>query len=417
MRPALVAALLVACSPPVAREARPLGVIGEGPWARQTIYSGLLGADGVDVRDIDGDGLMDVTTPWEQSGRVTVSLGSGESVALGQGLSLGAVEDAAFGDIDGDGLVDVVSASEGKKIVVHYQPAAGFSDWAAWGATTIAAASGVCRWMRVVPVDMDGDGDLDILAGGKSTPAVVAWFELVGNPRLSSSWVRHDLGPVGWTMALEVADLDLDGDLDVYLSDRQYQTTTPRDYSLMGDRWLERGTAAGWISHPIGPVAGEHRMGSLVDWDGDGDLDVVSCRVVAGASALSVRLRDPGGTVEVPIPAPGGVGVCQHVVAGDLDGDGALDLVVSHSEAVGDLSGLVWLRGPTWARGEIGGAAGVKYDNVRLVDMDADGDLDVVTSEQTDQLGVVWYVNPRAPVTIPPDAAPPQLCACCELCQ
>jgi hypothetical protein len=37
-----------------------------------------------------------------------------------------------------------------------------------------------------------------------------------------------------------------------------------------------------------------------------------------------------------------------------------------------------------------------------LLDVDGDGDLDAVISEQIDELGVVWYENPPP---YPPDVA------------
>ena len=88
-------------------------------------------------------------------------------------------------------------------------------------------------------------------------------------------------------------------------------------------------------------------------------------------------------------------------------------MVFTYAAADGALSGVVWLKNtgtnasPVWERGEIDGSVGIKYDNVELVDIDADGDLDAITSEQhadTDGnslvgpgLGAVWYENPRLP--------------------
>ena len=58
-----------------------------------------------------------------------------------------------------------------------------------------------------------------------------------------------------------------------------------------------------------------------------------------------------------------------------------------------------WLRrDPLTAAGwrdlEISGPLGVKYDRVELLDLDDDGDLDVLTCEEADNLGVIWYENP-----------------------
>jgi hypothetical protein len=47
-----------------------------------------------------------------------------------------------------------------------------------------------------------------------------------------------------------------------------------------------------------------------------------------------------------------------------------------------------------WLAQPISGAAGAKFDLVQTLDLDDDGDLDVVTTEESAGLGVVWYENP-----------------------
>lgn len=50
-----------------------------------------------------------------------------------------------------------------------------------------------------------------------------------------------------------------------------------------------------------------------------------------------------------------------------------------------------------WEPQEISGPRGIKYDRIELLDLDADGDLDVLSCEERDQkkgLGVFWYENP-----------------------
>lgn len=66
-----------------------------------------------------------------------------------------------------------------------------------------------------------------------------------------------------------------------------------------------------------------------------------------------------------------------------------------------DRLGVVWLsrRGSiadrVWDVHDIDGGAGVKYDLVELLDLDGDGDLDVLTCEERENLGVIWYENVR----------------------
>jgi hypothetical protein len=210
------------------------------------------------------------------------------------------------------------------------------------------------------------------------------------------------ISPVAWTMSLQPRDVDADGDADIVLSDR-LPIRNPDGtitYELRGTRWAEnREAGAVWINHPIGFARGEHKFLHIVDFDGDGVDDVLD-----GASGPTYNVtflrRNAGdwtGWEVTPIPQPEQVGHYQDVKTGDIDLDGDLDLAFSYSHAEGDLSGLVWLAagdGGTWQRGEISGPAGTKFDNVELEDIDGDGDLDAITSEQVEQLGVVWYENP-----------------------
>ena len=41
-----------------------------------------------------------------------------------------------------------------------------------------------------------------------------------------------------------------------------------------------------------------------------------------------------------------------------------------------------------------GNTKGIKFDRIELLDLDHDGDLDLLTCEERDNLGVIWYENP-----------------------
>ena len=56
------------------------------PWKRHTIDSsskaaGKLGADGVRLADVNGDGLLDITTGWEQGGAIVIYRNPGPAKA------------------------------------------------------------------------------------------------------------------------------------------------------------------------------------------------------------------------------------------------------------------------------------------------------------------------------------------------
>src|SRR5262245_18479202 len=99
------------------------------PWARHTIDDSSKGSDGVRLADVNGDGLLDIATGWEEGGIVRAYLHPGPdkvrkpwpAVTVGKVRS---PEDAVFADLDGDGAVDVVSCCEGSTmtVFVHWAP-------------------------------------------------------------------------------------------------------------------------------------------------------------------------------------------------------------------------------------------------------------------------------------------------------
>jgi hypothetical protein len=100
------------------------------------------------------------------------------------------------------------------------------------------------------------------------------------------------------------------------------------------------------------------------------------------------------------VEMPAECGGFKAVSAGDIDLDGKPDLVFTCEGAKGEKSGAGWVsydKSPTeprWRFHDIAGAPGVKYDLCPLLDLDGDGDLDVLTTEESDNLGVIWYENP-----------------------
>ena len=385
------------------------------PWARHTIDSSSLGADGVRAADVNGDGALDLVTSWEQGGLTRVYLAdrSGSGKPAWTPITVGKSpdgEDAVFFDADGDGNLDIVSSAEGRarRIQVHWAPPAGSylreSEW-----RTDTLYSDGSQWMFAVPMDVDRRRGPDLIVGGKNERASVAWLESPADPRRAADWKYHRLSDAGWIMSLIVKDMNGDALPDVLVSDRFG--------ALAGVRWLENpgpGAAAlngPWTNHWIGIRDRSPMFIDAADLDGDGVDEIVVPHYLKDDFRLSILKRsrsDSADTwVEHAIRYPAIAGRPKAVAIGDIDLDGRRDLVLSTEQAYEGKRGIVWLRfrespfHADWDVFDLSGTDGVKFDLNLLLDIDADGDLDVVNSEENDNardgkpgLGVVWYENP-----------------------
>jgi len=367
-----------------------------GPGARHTIDDSSRGADGVRLADVNGDGLQDIATGWEEGGRVRVYLNPGPAkakqpwpaVTVGQ---VGSPEDAVFADLDGDGAWDVISATEGKEqtLYVHWAPSdpRRYLDQSAWTTEAIPGSRGLTMWMFVLPVDIDGRHGLDFFAGSKTRDGKIGWWEAPADPRILADWKWHPLYDAGWIMSLIAHDMDGDGDQDLVATDRKGPGS--------GILWLEDPS---WREHRIGSVGEEELMFlKMADLDGEGAADPVAATL---SGPVVWYRRTSQGWERHEIEAPAEVRRGKAVAVGDLDLDGRADLAFTAEGADGDLEGVFWLSwrdAPTdreWDVHRVSGPEGVKFDRIELLDLDADGDLDLVTCEERDNLGVFWYENP-----------------------
>jgi hypothetical protein len=395
--------------------AQPAGV----PWKRHTIDAGSVGADGVRTADINSDGLIDLTTGWEEAGEVRVYLNPGPALArqpwpmsiVGR---IPSVEDALFADLNGDGRWDVVASCEGSQRSVHTFLATSDNplDTNCWQGAIFSATANQQQWMFAHPLQVDGAEGVDLILGSKGTHASVSWLQCPTARTVNETWEAwcarwklHRLSEAGWIMSLRIRDVDGDGDPDIVFSDRRGAQT--------GLWWLENlGVVNPTNSDPtnsdphLGPVFQRQAIGGLgqevmfmdlADLDGDGLEDVVSA--VSGGSIIIAYRKASDGVQwqETALSMPAGVGTGKAAVVTDVDLDGQMDIVIT-CENARNVSGVFWMRqsvAGTWEAQDISGAMeGIKFDRIELLDLDSDGDLDLITCEERDNLGVIWYENP-----------------------
>ncbi len=374
-------------------------------WKRHRIDDSSRGADGTKILDVNGDGLLDVVTGWEEGGVVRICLHPGYQKVRDkwQGFTIARVpslEDAVFADLDGDDRMDVISAAEGgaKRISIHWAPKNrdDYADANKWTTAALGASLGQ-RWMFIVPIQLDGRDGLDFIAGSKNRGASVGWFQAPPNPRDANSWKYHKLRDAGWIMSIIATDMNADGRPDILFSDRYGKNR--------GVFWLANPGPGGsqvkpWAVHTVGATDRECLFLDYADLDGDGRRDVVT--TAKPRDLIVFRRKDARSDTwkSSTIALPAGTGTSKAVAIGDIDLDGRSDLVFSCEHAKPSLSGVMWMSrtgaaaAGKWTAHNVSGPAGVKFDLVVLQDLDNDGDLDILTCEEIQNLGVFWYENP-----------------------
>ncbi|MEK7678037.1 MAG: VCBS repeat-containing protein [Verrucomicrobiota bacterium] len=277
-------------------------------------------------------------------------------------------------------------------------------------------------------VDIDRDGDLDFVLGGRQPqPSRLYWFEFQAPDR----WVRHLAGTNYLSdVGLAALDVDRDGWLDLVCSGVWYRNPgKPReqtferrvfderaagahdiltadldgdgrlDVIMMGDertalnsvRWysIPPKPAEPWLAHLIGPaIHGALLPAGLADLDGDGDLDVIRANI--WFENRDGKGRDWLAHDNIPFGRKGPYGFCVRTAVVDLDGDGQKEVVMGDADIVE--SKVVILKnadgkGGSWTKQEL--PQSFPYGSLHalaVADFNKDGRPDIVVNEQEELL-------------------------------
>ncbi|MBH31947.1 MAG: hypothetical protein CMG71_08215 [Candidatus Marinimicrobia bacterium] len=368
-------------------------------FTKNEITGGHSNIQKIILLDIDGDSNIDIVTSgsnkvyWfknDGSGNFTRSqVYSGSSTMYGLYVI----------DLDGDGHKDILSASDGNDEVAWHKNSG--TNPITWTKHVISSSAQGAR--SVYAINMDGDGDIDVLSASPND-GKIAWYENSGaNP---PAWTEHQIGTgLSADMYVAAGDLDNDGLVDVIASGNDLTIFTkgnasPTDFTT---KIIQTG-----VNHTESMTA--------FDFDSDGDLDIVSGRssnrigIWENTGSLNFTLHQIHDSNYNFMYEP------KAVYPIDMDNQNGKDIIIA-SRNYGGWSATqgnsdrvsIYFNDGSYNFTPVTILRGVRTDpnsfSIGAADLDNDGDLDVVVagiwdSDNSKQL--FWLENEpdNTPVTI-----------------
>ena len=338
------------------------------------------------------------------------------NITIAEGTDAPAPEDAAIVDLNGDDYLDVVVAAEQSHLIYLQNPGLN-ARTLTWPRLILPMTEGRGSYIRVFAADFDGDGIAELTAPNKgaqspgpedyarSTP--VELYKLNGDPLLGNSWQRSELGSYSIPQNAEPVDLDGDGDMDIVVGARGDARLVYFENLGMGSLDFEE--------HAIGIYRGNLGGFNLeyTDLNNDGRLDIIGLSNDGLFKWIEQPedIDDTWNAYTIGSILPDGL-VGMEIA--DIDNDGDTDIMVgsySRGPRTGDgdvdvndaLGRLAWFENPgeaksEWTRHDISRRKRGMFDKFIARDVDGDGDMDFLGTRGNSAPfdGVFWLEQIRS---------------------
>lgn len=237
---------------------------GTGKFTPHLISDGVNEGQGVAVADVDHDGDADIITASSGDNTIAIfkNMDSGQFCQVKE-----IVDDNAVGartvvaaDLDGDGWIDLASASKDDDTVAWYP-----NDGSGHFPTKIVISAGEESMgaYSLVAVDIDNDGDQDLIVASNGNDHVSLWRNN-GQGNFTKTLVYDN---ADFVLSVTAVDFDRDGDMDI-------ASASFFDGHI---NWYENVDGEGyvWKNHTI-YIGIQGHFVAYGDMDGDGDDDLIA---------------------------------------------------------------------------------------------------------------------------------------------
>ena len=369
------------------------------------------------IKDIDGDGKADIVTTNVTANTVSVFRNTGSSGAI-TSSSFAAKVDFATGsspytvaaeDMDGDGKPDLIVANEvsNSVSVLRSRAVSGTINSGSFAAKVDFTTGTNPISMAVYDVDMDGKPEIITANYFSNTISVLRNTATVDTITSSSFATKVDFATASHPYSLAVGDIDGDAQKEIVVANQGANSVSifrnTASYGL-----INSGSFATKVDFTTGTQPVSVALGDI---DGDGMLDVAVANTISRTMSVFRNTASYGaitsGSLASKVDFIGGV-LPFNIAMSDIDGDGKLDVVMTNQGNTRAGTTAVSVYRNTASSGSItSGSLATKIDFVMssspkfvaVGDLDGDQEPDMVVAiTGEDKVSVLRY-NSIPPIT------------------
>jgi hypothetical protein len=276
------------------------GSVMTGTWARYDL-GGDEDANG--VMDVDGDAFADVITSDNTTVRWMEATNAEATAWTVRATIDASAPSNSHGSTQGFAIAEMCSGGAGKPDIIYagdnsavmYQiPANPVGAWSKVTITTNNDHNGIAVG------DIDNDGRIDVALALNPEYPSIRWIKNPGS--FTGNWASYTIGSMDYQYSdrFAIADINGDGRRDIIVAGEQFHNENPEVPSY----WFEapaNPTQGGWTRHTICVQYTSNAM-DVVDIDRDGDVDIVIGEH-RGAKTLKIFQND-GSETSPPLLSP-----------------------------------------------------------------------------------------------------------------